>query len=470
MTAQLPIGFEPLASANPVPGDSYEVAVLARRLSDTAEEIATQTANLRKLASNSSEFWTGKAAAEFHDSASGLADRIQKAQHRYETAGQVLRDWAPQIDTAQAAVYAAVKDVQEAQQALRDNAPAAALPAGAPPLTPDQETAARQRAAACGDASTIIAQATSRFHDAVDAYNTAAGRSADAIEAAYSHDGLKDSWWDRNFHWISAAMKIIAIIVIVLAIITIFIACPWAVGLLAVMGMSVEGATAAVATATMVGIAASLILDTMAAETGKQSWTAAILDVLAAATFGFGKLAELGVGALAKYGEDIAEAVAAGRAGRATMAAHGLPRLTYSAARVSQTLRSLLTLSPRVSRALDAADQAAAKASADVAASLDGVEGSRFVAMAAQSPGIAKDLAKLLELSASLPGVVRLALSRAVASAVTATDAAAQSTTLVGTTGYNVTGDVKEWIEERDFEARLDDILHQYSSPLVHVP
>ena len=146
MSVPKPASFEPLASSDPVPGDSYEVAALGRRLTDTADEISTQAANLRRLASKSTEFWTGKAASKFHDSAGDLADRIEKAHQRYATAGSALSSWAPEIDLAQDDVYQAVHDVQDAQATASANRPAPTP--STPPTTPptaEQQAETRRR-------------------------------------------------------------------------------------------------------------------------------------------------------------------------------------------------------------------------------------------------------------------------------------------------------------------------------------
>lgn len=65
MSAARPPDFEPLASADPVPGDPDEIAMLGRRYADTAAEIAQQAANLRKLATAAPGGWKGQAGTVF---------------------------------------------------------------------------------------------------------------------------------------------------------------------------------------------------------------------------------------------------------------------------------------------------------------------------------------------------------------------------------------------------------------------
>lgn len=472
MTAP-PASFEPLAASDPVPGDPYEVAALGKRLSDTAAEIETQVANLRKLAEHSSEFWTGKAASKFHDSASDLAGRIEKAHRRYDTTGSVLTGWSKSIDEAQGDAYPAVLDAQEAERELADSAPQPAPPAGSPPPTADEAAAAKRRAGNHTDAQTKLTNARNRFEAAVGHYNSKAKQAADAIGDAASHDGLKDSWWDRNFHWIAAVMKIVAIVIIVLAVIAIVIACPFSAALLVGLGVSAE-ALATVATvveltsAVLVGL--SLLFDSTAAATGKQSWTAAELDVLALCTFGFGKVAESALGGLAKYGEGVGKTVTSARAGRAYAAARGLPKALYSLSTRSPLARSLFKLSSRVGTVIDGADQAGAAASKTLATTIKGVKGSNLIAALSASSDVAADYAKISKLSTEVSGTVRLAIVKALGTAVAAADSTAQSVTVAVTNGYAGHTMYAEPRNDAALEARLDEIIARFRHQLVHVP
>ena len=247
MSAARPPDFEPLASGNPVPGDPDEITMLGRRYTDTAAEIARQAANLRKLATAAPGGWKGQAGTVFHSHAADLATRISKAHDRYAAAGKALHDCAGPMQDAQQRAYAAVWQAKSAQQQMAANTPGPPRPPGSPPLTDEQKAQQRTQQAAYGDAQTSLAQATRNFDDAVSDYRSAAARAARQIGSAISHDGLKDSWWDRNFGWISAVFKIIAIVVVVLAVVALLLAMPWSAALIAAM-LGFFGADVSVAT------------------------------------------------------------------------------------------------------------------------------------------------------------------------------------------------------------------------------
>lgn len=472
MSVPRPATFEPLASSDPVPGDSYETAALGRRLTDTAAEILSQAANLRKLASHSSEFWTGKAAKKFSSSASDLADRIEKAHQRYATTGDALTGWAPEIDRAQDAVYTAVAQVQAQQDVARANAPQPADPSTADkPPTAEQQAATRRRAGAYDDAQTAIRRATDAFHDAVARYNSKAGAAADSVNQASHHDGLHDSWWDRNFGWISTVMKIIAIVIIVLVIVAIVLACPAALAAIAGF-LSVEASTlAAVATvaewAAFGLTAASTAFDIAAAKTGKGSWTSVILDVASLCTFGFGKLAEAGIKGIAAGGEAVGKGVTAGRAGRAATRAEGVWGSLYSMGSKSPELRSLLSLSPKVAKALEAGDKAASAATEELEAALKGVKANGMFAALTQSTDIGKDVAKLSELAKKFPTVLRILGAHGAGVGLAGVDAAAQTGVFGVAAGYTVVSQAQELIDDAALDRRLQRIVHEFQQPVV---
>ncbi len=343
MSVTRPADFEPLASGNPVPGDPDEITMLGRRYTDTAAEIARQAANLRKLATAAPGGWKGQAGTVFHAHAADLATRISKAHDRYASAGKALQQCAGPMQDGQQRAYAAVWQAKSAQQEMAANAPGLPRPPGSLPLTEEQKAQQRAQQTAHTDAQTSLAQATRNFDDAVHDYRSAASRAAHQIGSAINHDGLKDSWWDRNFGWISTVFKIIAIVVVVLAVVALLLAMPWtaafAAGMLSLLGSEVTAAAVAATLSTVsTGIGWALLgvtavqaaYDGTAAATGKESWTAFTLDMVALVTFSFGKVADAGVKALTETATGTGTAAAAGRAGRAAMSARGLPGFLFS--------------------------------------------------------------------------------------------------------------------------------------------
>ena len=377
-----PPDFEPLASGNPVPGDPDEITMLGRRYTDTAAEIARQAANLRKLATAAPGGWKGQAGTVFHAHAADLATRISKAHDRYASTGKALQQCAGPMQDAQQRAYGAVWQAKSAQQEMAANAPGLPRPPGSPPLTEEQKAQQRAQQTAFTDAQTSLAHATRNFDDAVHDYRSAASRAAHQIGSAISHDGLKDSWWDRNFGWISTVFKIIAIVVVVLAVVALLLAMPWTAALVAGM-LGFFGAEVSVATLgaiaagigwTLFGVTAvQAAYDGTAAATGKESWTAFALDMVALVTFSFGKVADAAIKALAETAAGSGMAAAAGRAGRAAMSARGLPGVFYSVGSRSGLAASLMRMAGMGDR-LDAAVQAAADARAAVAAVVEAAE------------------------------------------------------------------------------------------------
>ena len=302
----------------------------------------------------------------------------------------------------------------------------------------------------------------------MDRYNSKAKDAANAIHDASSHDGLKDSWWDRNFGWISTVMKIVAIVIIVLVVIAIVLACPAVLAGLVDLGLSagfLAGATTAAEWGAFGLTVASGVFDTAAAETGKGSWTAVGLDAFALCTFGFGKLAEAGVKGLTEGGGDVAKAVAGGRAGRAAAQAQGVPGWIYSLGSRSETLRSLFSFSPKLTGALKSATEAASKASESVEEALKAVKGSNALGALTQSIDLSTDVAKLSKLATDFPTVLRIAGARGGALGLAAVDGAAQSTAFVTAATYNISNDIKDMLEQW----RIDETANLWRQPLVHV-
>lgn len=460
--------YEPLSSGDPVAGDSVAVAALAKRYADTAAEIQSQADNLRKLAGQSTSGWRSDAGNVFHDKANDLADRIAKAKHRYEVAGSSLTSWSSAIGTAQDSAAAAARKAREAQDTMDANRALPLPPASAPPPTEQQKAEARARAAAYENGQSAYAAAERAFHAAVTDYENAARRTADALRHVATSDGLADSWWDRNFDTIATIMKIVAVAVIVLAVVALVIACPFSAGLLVALGATAEGlATAAtvVEIASAVLMTASLIFDSAAAATGKQDWTAAILDVVGLATLGLGHLATSAIGGLAKLGGTAGKAAAASRAARATMSAEGLPKILYSLASRSSGIDGLLHVIPRVGTALDHAAEAATLARTTVDTVATAAKATNLPAALTFSGEIAKGLAQLDAVTKAVPTSFKVTGINLLAKTVFAADAAIQWPVVAGTGAYSMNANFGAT------DHSSDDVAHtssQWTNPLLH--
>lgn len=390
-----PTDWAPLRSSDPTPGDAAGIAALARRYQDTAQSIADQAARLRRLSSGTSGQWTGKAAEVFRQHAGDLADRITKAQSRYQAAGDALDRWAGEITGPQDRADAALRRAHDAQRRLASTQPGPPPPPGAPDPTPDQLAAERSRQEAHQQAADDLSAAHRQVDDAQADYEHAAGRVADAIHDAVQHDGVHDSWWDRNVHWVQDVVKWINVAVTVLAIAAL------------VIGLFIPGLDVLVGAYLLYAIAAGTALmlagDTALAATGKGSWTSVALDGIGLLTLGIGG----GLARLGGRGAEIAGSVAAGRAGRAAMSSGGLPGLLYSFAAHSGAVASVMRIVPKVATALNAAEGAAGAARAGVAA----VRGESSVvgrALVGGNRELAETSSLLSKLNRMVPGVLRL--------------------------------------------------------------
>jgi uncharacterized protein YukE len=436
-----PPDFEPLASSNPVPGNTDEIAALGKRYTDTAAEIAREAGNLRKLATQAPDGWKGQSGTVFASHATDLAARISQAQGRYATAGSALTACANPMYEAQQRVYAAVWDAKDAQQQLAANAPGPKRPAGSPPLTPAQQKAEGARQTAYGAASDSLSQARTKFNNAVDDYHTAASGAARQIRNELGHDGLKDSWWDQNFGWISKVFMYIAIAVIILAIVALIIACPFTAGLLLALGISAE-TLATIGTVVgwvLFGLTlGQAVFDGIAAKTGKESWTAFILDVVALATFGFGRFAEVAVKGLTGAAEGVAKGLAASRAAQDAMRARNLPGLLFSLSKFPPAEWGMRLLG--MGNALDAASQAAKGAVTALEDAVKAAKPGNLTTLMTFGGGIPAEIAKLSVIGEEVPGSLRIGVATTLAQGLAGVDGVAQWGSFLGSGVFTLNG------------------------------
>jgi len=281
-----PVDWTPLADTDPVPGDPPDIARLARRYADTADEVTRQAANLRRLAT--SEGWDSDAGRKFAEEAGELAEDLEKTHHRYSEVAGALRDWSPHLDDVQVRADRALEDAKAAQAEMDANrtvTPDGPPPPDAPPPTPEEVAAEKRRSGAYDAASGRLEAARSKLAEAVGDRDERAGGTADRIRDAIDDDGLKDSRWDRfkgwvsdNAGWIKAVTEVLSWVATGLAILALFIP---GVNIIAILAI-------AFAVATLAGHA-------LLASTGNGSWGDVIIDVIGLATLGAGKIAMKGV-------------------------------------------------------------------------------------------------------------------------------------------------------------------------------
>jgi uncharacterized protein YukE len=283
-----PTDWSPLAAADPVPGDPYEVAYLARQYADTADSITQQAATLRRLSGSGSDAWDSDAGRAFAGHAQSLAGDVEKAHERYATASAALSEWVGELESAQADADAALARAKEAHARQHANAALPPAPAAATPPTEAEQEADRlaraRRSAAYDAAGADLSAARRRLDDAVDRYHDAGHRAASKIRDAADHDGLSDGFWDKFTGWVHDHADVIKLITDVAgAIATIAAALTLVLGWVPILG-EVLAAVALVATAIQ------LIGNTLLALSGDGSWLAVGLDLVALASFGAAKL------------------------------------------------------------------------------------------------------------------------------------------------------------------------------------
>ena len=299
-----PFDWAPLAETDPLPGDPDAITVESARLSKLGEEMRTQAARLRQIGADTT--LVGDYADSLRSASGELAQDLDKVAGRYERVGSALRDWAPELASAQAET---LKERDKAKVAAeirqRNTVITAVLPPGVEP-TPEQITAIAAREAAFLDAEALLAEARRNLSKILDHAHARGRYYAGLIDDA--NDVFKDGRWDnfkdfvdRNAEWIDEATKVIGWVATGLAVVAIFIPGP---NLLIAIG---------VLTFAMAGSHGVL------AATGSGSWVDVGFDVFALLTLGAGVWAAKGVEAAQAAGRAVAASEAREKAFTAVM-------------------------------------------------------------------------------------------------------------------------------------------------------
>jgi hypothetical protein len=321
--------WTPLADADPVPGDPYEVAVLGRRFQATAQEITAAAQRLRTMCTD--VYWDSGAGEAFRQQSVQTAGKLAAAFDRYSAAAKAMGtdpadsspstaarpNYAGTLDQAQAISMRALQPAQDAattQQTtlsrLRTEygqwlAPDALYPDASghlpPPLALVLPGPAGTAAAAdivalvrhYNSAADTIATSRGLVTQAAVLRDEAAGNAANLIEGVIGSDGLADSFWDRVTNFIdehAALLQTISEIAGWVATVTGTLAL--LVGWIPIVGQALAAVLGTVALAASV---VTLLSDALLKLGGEGSWSDIALDVIAVASFGLGRAA---VGAL----------------------------------------------------------------------------------------------------------------------------------------------------------------------------
>ena len=199
-----PADWTPLATADPVPGDPGEVALLGRRLRQVADQISADVSWLRSLCT--ARFWDCGAGQAFQGQVDDAADRLARAHERYLAAAEALGSgpggpgYAGALEAAQSLSLRALAQARQAWSAMLTQLAAPGLPrldsAGnpVPMVTPAGADPQLSAAISRYNASALEYRiANGWLAEAIALRDEAAARAAARIQAAIGADGLADS-------------------------------------------------------------------------------------------------------------------------------------------------------------------------------------------------------------------------------------------------------------------------------------
>lgn len=458
-----PTDWSPLAGSDPTPGDPGEVATLANRYRNTADEISRQAANLRRLASGTGEGWDSDAGRVFHDHADELAGKIEKAHQRYDATASALRGFVSPLELAQRQADQALADAKEASSDMASHAAGPSPAPGDKPPTPEEQSAERRRQAAYDDASGRLGAARRRMDDAKGDYEHAASTAAKAIRDVIDHDDVHDGFWDKVGNWIhehadiiKLVLKVVGYIVTVLAIAALVIAL-FIPGLnILVMGVALA---TILETAAVVGTVALLIGHTALASTGDGSWLDVGLDIVALATFGVGKALTAGAEGTASAARSVAAETAATRATDASLQSTRLPRTLYGLADRIPGLRTLVDSAGHLQAYEDAARSAGTLARSQVLSLAPGTTALQRALFASEE--LPARLAQLRAIDQLVPGVPEIAQASTAVSHAGVANAVLTDGGLVLDGAGHASEDLVDW------KSRIEPT---FTAPLIHLP
>lgn len=199
-----PRDWHPVAEKDPIPGDPVQVAVLGKKLRDTADVLEQQIKNLKAIAEVTA--WDSDAGKEFRKTAEGTVGKLEAAFKRYDAAADALgtrvgdehtKDYASQLHRAQQKADAALKEAQEADG--RKSAAQKSLDGLKDSDRPkdDNESKKKEFQSSLDAADGEVQAAKDRIDDAKKIRDDAAKAAKDSINNIIEHDSLKDkeSFW-----------------------------------------------------------------------------------------------------------------------------------------------------------------------------------------------------------------------------------------------------------------------------------
>jgi hypothetical protein len=304
-----------LSDRDPVPGDPYQVAQLAKKLRTTANLISDQAQALRGLCTD--EFWDSEAGEKFRSTAVDTANKLDKTYRRYDAAASATEGYGPELDEAQRLSLRARTAAQNAQ-ADKDSA-ASRLSVIKDPKDADPQVAKLKQLGTDGD--TALAAAHRTLQSALDIRDDAARRAAAQISQVIEDDGLKDGFWDgvkhwihQNADWIKKVADIAGWVATACGVLALL------VGWIPIIGQALAAVLTAVA---LVATAISLLCHLALILSGDGNWLDVGIDVIGLLSFGIGRAATGGVRAGAAGLRSAAKTTAAAEAVSVRVVARG---------------------------------------------------------------------------------------------------------------------------------------------------
>lgn len=324
-----PTDWEPLWHTDPVPGEPFDVRVLASKLGSVALEIEEQAKKLKSLCT--ADYWTGDAAATFKETAESTSTKLAKAWDRYDAASNALFDYVEVLEDQQSTSLRLLREAQalEDQRRTAQSRIDVAADAPADPAAPaDPQRTADERLV--GSFASDLRRLQSAIEECRRAVKGAGHLAANRIDSAIDDDGLKDGrfdgmkkWvsdrWDAAMDWVREHADIIGRIASICSwIATVLGGIAAVLALIPIIGGPLAGI---LGTAALVFGAVSLVCNTMLWLAGVQGLVPVLVDLVGVLSFGLGRAAIGGV----KGG------IAATRAaGKLTRAAQGVESAVVS--------------------------------------------------------------------------------------------------------------------------------------------
>ncbi|WP_419996881.1 hypothetical protein [Streptomyces boninensis] len=250
-----PVDWSPIADADPTPGDPYEVRQEAKRLEDIAATIRDQVKLLREA--GKAKNLKGQYADKLKEGAEDLADKLSKAEGRYDKVGDHLREWAKELEHAQELTRKALSHAK---------------------VDPKDEDR--------------VKDAKGKMGEGIRHYVSLGGKIANKIDDAID-DAVEDGFFDDVVGWVKDHAEGFKLFLDVLS---------WIGTALAIVSMFIPGVNLLVIIGIGIGLAVVAGRALLVAA-GEATWMDVAIDSIGLLSFGAGKIAMAGLkgaGATAK--------------------------------------------------------------------------------------------------------------------------------------------------------------------------